>query len=192
MQPSEVTVLLERVAAGDRAAWETLAPLVYDELRRIAARVLDRHPTVATLPPTALVHEAWMKLAGRPEALPHDGRQRFLAFASRLMRDVLVDHLRARGAAKRGGDLRRITLDDVASLFEERQLDLLALDEALTRLAAHDGQLARIVELRFFGGLTIAEAADELAVSTPTVERGWRLARAWLLEALGGPESPGN
>lgn len=191
-ETSSITQLLARASAGDRDARDLLVPRVYDELRAIAGRVLDRHATVATLPPTALVHEAWLKLVDRPEALALADRRHFLAIAARLMRDVLVDHLRARGAAKRGGGLERVTLDDVASVFEQRSLDLLALDEALGRLAAEDPQLARIVELRFFGGLTIAETAQELGVSTPTVERGWRLARAWLLEALGGAESPGR
>jgi RNA polymerase sigma-70 factor, ECF subfamily len=162
-----------------------LMPLVYDELRRIAARYVSRERPGQTLQATALVNEAFVRMAAeRPRVFQN--RTHFLAIAALSMRQILVQRARARGAAKRGGAPRRVTLDD-ASLPHERgeDIELLAIDEALTRLAAIDAQQARIVELRYFGGLTIEETAEVVGISPATVKREWAMARAWLKRALG-------
>jgi len=187
-QQAEVTTVLDQVRAGDPGARERLVGLVYDELRRIAAGLMTHERDDHTLQPTALVHEAWIKLARQEDAHVAD-RAHFLALAATAMRRILVNHAEARRAHKRGGGGERVTLFEGASVFEERAEDLVALDEALERLAARDPQKARIVELRFFAGLTNEEAAEALAVSTRTVERGWRFARAWLAKELGATGS---
>jgi RNA polymerase sigma factor (TIGR02999 family) len=172
-----VTVLLQRMSRGDVAAEEQLFAFLYGELRARARGIMgggDGH----TLQPTAVVHEAWLKLAGGET--DWQGRSHFLAVAARAMRQVLVDHARAKRAEKRGGNVERVTLDEAVRVYEERAIDLVALDEALSRLADEDAELARLVELRFFGGLTIEETARVLDVSTPTVERWWRTARGRL------------
>ncbi len=185
-RPAAVTELLARAGAGDLHAFDELAPLVYAELRRIAGRVVASSAPQQTLPPTALVNEAYLKLVDRDAALQWEGRRHFFAVAARVMRQVLIDHHRRRSAEKRGGIRERVTLDAVALLYEERQLDLLALEAALERLAELDPALVRVVELRFFAGLSIAEAAAALQQSTATVERAWRTARAWLSSELSG------
>lgn len=180
---AEITRLLRRLNDGDQAASEPLLARVYAELRRLARGQLERGPAQTTLQPTALVHEAYLRLVDH-DAADWQGRQHFFAVSARAMRQVLIDHARARAAAKRGGDRRREPLDAVLVEIEQRAIDLLALEESLQRLASVDEQLARIVELRFFAGLDHGEVADVLGVSTRTVERGWRTARAWLYKEL--------
>lgn len=183
--PGQATLLLQRMEGGDGAASEELYALLYRELRHVAGRLMGREGSDHTLQPTALVHEAWLRLMGASEATPsYRDRQHFVRLAARAMRHVLVDHARERGSQKRGDGWTPVPLDGVIAGFEERSLDVLALDEALSRLADLDAQLAQIVELRFFSGLTIAETARVLGVSTPTVERGWRVARLWLRSEL--------
>lgn len=170
---------------GDAVASEELLNLLYGELRQMAARCMGRERTSHTLQPTALIHEAWIRLLpGQEESQSWTSREHFVRVAARAMRRVLVDHARARGAEKRGRDWRPVPLDAVVASLEERNVDLLALDDALGRLARMDDHLARLVELRFFAGLTIAETARVLGVSTPTVERHWRTARIWLRREL--------
>jgi RNA polymerase sigma factor (TIGR02999 family) len=177
-----------------------LMPLVYDELRRIAARYVSNERPGQTLQATALVNEAFMRLAAE-RARHFNGRTHFLAIAALSMRQILVQRARARRAAKRGGAPHRVELDDVNVAQVEAgfpggvvrradDIDVLALDEALTRLAASDADLARIVELRYFGGLTVEETAEAVGVSPATVKRQWALARAWLKRALDGAPVP--
>lgn len=169
-------------AAGASAPAEELVPLLYDELRRLAAAVMAREHVGHTLQPTALVHEAYLKLAGQARA-NFTGRTHFLAVGAQVMRRLLIDHARKRGAKKRGLGWQRVTLGglhDIAIVAELDAEDLLEIDAALTRLAELDARQARIVTLRFFGGLTAEETALALGVSTRTVESDWRHARAWL------------
>ncbi|HEY6563966.1 MAG TPA: sigma-70 family RNA polymerase sigma factor [Pirellulaceae bacterium] len=182
---ADVTTLLNDAGHGDRQAWNALMPLVYDELRRIAGSQMCHESSGHTLQPTALVHEAYVRLAGQ-KAANWPNRVYFFGAAATVMRRILVDHVRARRAAKRGGSAGRnpTALDDVVVSFEDRGTDLLDLDEALQRLSTFDPDHGRIVELRFFGGLTVEETAAVMDVSASTVERGWRLARAWLLHEL--------
>jgi RNA polymerase sigma factor (TIGR02999 family) len=160
-----------------------LAEQTYRELRQIAGRYLRVQPPDHTLQPTALVHEAFLRLARAREA-GWENRTQFLAFAARAMRSVLIDGARRRKAVKRDGGVR-MTLVDGAAIVEARPLDVLALDEALERLAAHEPRAARVVELRYFGGLEIDEVADVLEISSATAKRDWRFARAWLARELG-------
>lgn len=186
MGPSEktVTALLSEWSGGDREAVERLLPLVYDELRREAARLFRREPPGHTLQPTAVVHEAWLRL---PQSGPWKSRAQFFAVAGRLMREVLIDHARRRFAAKRGGRQARLALDEeMQTPGGGRGVELLALDEALEKLEKLDEQQARVVELRYFAGLSIEETAEALSVSPATVKREWQMARAWLRGALGG------
>jgi RNA polymerase sigma factor (TIGR02999 family) len=169
---------------GGRAALDRVLPLAYDELRRIAHLHLERRPN-ATLRTTALVHEAYLKLAGAEGALWHD-RAHFLNIASVAMRQILLDEARRRFAEKRGGARRPVTLDDDELSVEEQAESLIELDDALTRLAAVDPRLARVVELRFFGGLSEEEAAAVLGVTARTVRRDWVKARGLLRQALRG------
>ena len=177
---TDCTRLLNRMAAGDRAAGEELMPIVYGELRGIAGRHLARHASDLTLEPTGLIHEAWMKLA-RQEELEFGGRAQFYSLASRVMRSVLVDHVRARHA-KRPAGRRESTLAVLAA--DEDEVDVTALDEVLERLETFDAELAKLVELRFFGGLSHPRIAETLGVPLRRVERRWRLARAWLRKEL--------
>ena len=180
---AEVTRLLGALRAGDDAALDRLFPLVHDDLRTIAARLLRHEAPGHTLQPTDLVHEAYLRLAGGPSATPED-RAHFLAIAARAMRHLLVDHARRRRAAKRGGGASpvRITNEQVGVdlSFDE----LLALDDALERLGELDARLRQVVECRFFGGLTEPETAQALGVTTRTVQRDWARARAWLYSEL--------
>ena len=161
----------------------SLMPLVYDELRRIAAGYIRRERPGQTLQATALVNEAFVRLASeRPR--PFANRQHFVAIAALSMRQILVQRARARKAAKRGGAPDRVTLDENLVSTEPPDVDVLALDEALTRLAAFDPQQARIVELRYFGGLTVEETAEVVGISPATVKRQWAMARAWLKRAV--------
>lgn len=183
---SKVTRLLARCRAGDEDALERVLPLLYAELRRLAGLQLSRERSGHTLQPTALVHEAWLQLVAQ-EARDYENRRHFLALAATAMRRVLRHHAERRAADKRGGGEQRLDLADIASVLEAPSADFLGLDAALDRLARMDPRAARIVELRFFGGLTIEEVAEVLETSSRTVEREWRVARAWLrreLEAL--------
>jgi RNA polymerase sigma factor (TIGR02999 family) len=180
-----VTELLEYARTGDHVALDQLLPLVYGELRRIAARYMRRERPGQTLQATALVNEAYLRLA-RDEHLSFQNRAHLLGIAARAMREILVERARARGAQKRGGKDARVTLDEGMLADAAEQVDVLALHTALDKLAALDAQQARIVELRFFGGLTIEEAAEVLGVSPATVKRGWAVARAWLYREVIG------
>jgi RNA polymerase sigma-70 factor, ECF subfamily len=183
-EPGEVTELLAAWSAGDGAASARLLPIVYDELRSIARQVFRRERRDHTLQPTAVVHEAYLKLAGGAGSFRD--RAHFFAVASQAMRQVLVDHARARVTTKRGGGAIRMQLDDPsAPEGGASPADVLAIDEALSRLATHDPDQARLIELRFFGGLTVEETAEVLGVSAPTVKRSWRVARAFLTRELG-------
>ncbi len=177
----------EERAEGSGAA--TLAPEGYQELRQLAEACFRGQPVGHTLQPTALVHEAWIKLAEGSPGRWAD-RTHFLAVAATAMRQILVDHARGRAAQKRGGGCDRITLDESVVASPERDVDLLALDEALARLAEQDERKARVIELRFFAGLTIEETADALGVSPITVNRDWWLARAWIERELEPDDDP--
>ena len=181
---SDVTRMLREWSAGDASAADRLLPLVYAELRRIAAGYLRRERTGHTLQPTALVNEAWLRLGN--QASPWQNRAHFLGVAAGAMRRVLVDHARRRQAQKRGGRELRVTLTDGMTAGAGNELDLVRLDEALERLAALDGRQARMVTMRFFAGLTVEETAAALGVSEKTVKRDWSAARAFLHRELGG------
>lgn len=181
--PGTVTRLLLDWTKGDRAALDKLVPLVYAELRRLAGRQLQRERPDHTLQPTALVHEAYLRLVDERGLHVH-GRAHFLAIAARVMREILVDHARRRGRAKRGGGEPKLALDSAAVPTDPQPVDVIALDEALTRLSVVDPQQSRIVELRFFGGLTIEETAGVLEVSPATIKREWGMAKAWLYREL--------
>jgi RNA polymerase sigma factor (TIGR02999 family) len=185
--PAELTALLARWRRGDEGAEAELMPVVYGELRRLAARAMRGERGDHTLQPTALVHEAYLRLAAgaRPE---WRDRVHFYAVAARTMRRVLVDHARRQRAARRGGGAPTVTLaDGAAASPPPRPVDLLDLDDALEALARHDERKARVVEMRYFAGLTEAETADALGVSEPTVRLDARLARAWLYRRLDAP-----
>jgi RNA polymerase sigma factor (TIGR02999 family) len=181
--PEAVTTLLERARAGDRSAVSQLMPLVYGELHRVAARSLRRERGRQTLQTTALVHEAYLRLfKGQPVSF--QDRAHFLAIAARSMRQILIERARARGASKRGSGRGPITLDESLLTDTPRPIDFLDLDNALNRLAALDDRQARIVECRFFGGLTVEETAEAIGTSPATVKRDWTTARAWLYREL--------
>jgi RNA polymerase sigma factor (TIGR02999 family) len=177
-----VTNLLVEWRRGDRAALDRLIPIVYGELRRVASARLSGEGS-HTLQTTALVHEVYLRLVDL-DRMTLENRAHFFAMAARLMREILVDHARRRHALKRGGDVTVFGLDGVDPGAENHVVEVLALDEALTGLARLDERAARVVELRFFAGLTIAETADALGVSAATVERDWTVAKAWLLQRL--------
>ena len=182
MPSSEITALLRAWRLGDRGALEQVAPLVYDELRRIARRELRRERPDHSLEATALVHEAYLKLAGLDKVV-WQNRAHFFALAATMMRRVLLDAARARRYQKRGGGAARVLLaDDLPAAT--RSHDIAALDDALDTLARIDERKSRVVELRFFGGLTLEETAAALDLSTATVARDWRFARTWLLREL--------
>jgi RNA polymerase sigma-70 factor, ECF subfamily len=169
----------------DRQSLDSLLPIVYQELRRLAASYLRRERPGQTLQPTALVHEAYLRLMkDRPDRWQN--RAHFCAIAAHSMRQILIERARARGAIKRGGGGPRITLDEALVAGGELSIDLLALDRALERLAAMDAEQARLVELRFFGGLTVEETAEALDISPATVKRHWTVAKAWLARELEG------
>jgi RNA polymerase sigma factor (TIGR02999 family) len=178
----QATILLQRLAQGDRAAQEQLMPIVYGQLHQLAERAL-RGQEQHTLQPTALVNEAYIRVLGAHNK-NFESRSHFLGIAAKAMRSVLVDHARRGSASKRGGDGQRLSIDVLAEAFATTAPDMLGLDEALTRLSQMDEQLGRIVELRFFGGLSVEETAGVLGVSEPTIVRGWRVARMWLQREL--------
>ena len=181
--------LLAAARQGDADALNELAPLVYDELRRIARRQMRNERRGHTLQPTALANEAWARLMGA-RRLDVQNRAHFMGIAANAMRQILVERARAQRAAKRGGAAHQVTLDEAMLPGGVRPIDIEALDQALARLEAHNPELARIVELRFFGGLTVEETANQLDLSPATVKRRWTLAKAWLLRELEGRRSP--
>ena len=177
------TGLLLEWGGGNEQARQDLAPVVYDELRRIAARYLSRERPGHTLQPTALVHEAYLRLIDQRRVDWHN-RAQFVGLAAMMMRRVLVNHARDRAAAKRGGGAQRVPLTVALEPIQEPQVDVLAVHEALDRLAALDSRKSRIVELKFFGGLTTDEVSQVMLLSPATIEREWTFARAWLQDAM--------
>ena len=175
----EITRILRAWSGGDREAVDDLMPLVYDELHKVAARYLRKQRQDHTLQPTALVNEAYLKLIDISSVSWQD-RAHFFAVASQTMRHVLVDHARSKNRDKRGGGAQKLSLDEAVSFSKNQEVDLLALDESMRELAVMDEQQSRIVELRFFGGLTVDETAVVLHISPATVKREWRIAKAWL------------
>jgi len=183
MVKPNVTQLLQRWSSGESEAVEKVLPLVYEELRRIAARQLRQERGNHTLGATAVVHEAYLRFQGKA-GFEWPSRAHFFAFAAHLMRRILVDHARSRNRAKRGGRVEKVTLAEVGELALKTSPDLVALDDALNDLEAIDPQKAAVVELRFFAGLTLDETAVQLGVSPETVGRQWRRAKAWLYGEL--------
>lgn len=183
MPKAKFSVLLGPASRGDESAAEQLLPLVYDDLRERAAHYLSRERSGHTLQPTALVHEAYLRLVDQTR-VDWSGRTHFFAVAAETIRRILVDHARGNLTAKRGGQRNRVTLDEAVALSDERDVDLLALDEALDMLAKEDERAKQVVELRFFGGLTQVEVAQHLKVSERTVRNDWAWARAWLRREL--------
>jgi RNA polymerase sigma factor (TIGR02999 family) len=183
----EVTVLLGNWRAGDAGALEKLIPLVQPELHRLAHHYMSREHAGHTLQTTALLNEAYLRLVDHTKPI-WQNRTHFVAAAAQLMRRIMVDHARERHSLKRGGGALKVTLDEAALVTETRSEELLALDEALERLAAQDPRKSQITELRYFGGLTVEETAEFLKLSQRTVEREWNMAKAWLYRALSGEE----
>src|SRR5688572_25959000 len=182
--PENVTGFLIQWGEGDRSAMDRLMPVVYDELRRIAGRHFRRERPDNTLQPTALVNEVYLRLVDQ-QGVSWQSRAHFFGIAARLMRQILVDRARSRQAAKRGGADYRLDLTDAGDVPDKgRPLDLLALDRALDGLASFDPQQGRIVELKFFGGLSIEETAEVMGISPATIKREWALARSWLFREL--------
>jgi RNA polymerase sigma-70 factor, ECF subfamily len=188
--PAEgVTQLLRAWSAGDETALEQLTPLVEAELRRVARGYMGRERKDHTLQATALVNEVFIRLTDARH-LSWQNRAHFLGISARLMRRVLVDHARTRGYRKRGGEAERVPLDEALLVVPEPTVDVVALDRALEALAAVDARKSRVVELRFFGGLSVEETAEVLHVSADTIKRDWRLAKLWLLNELNGGSGP--
>ena len=181
--PQNVTQLLVKWSKGDPNALDALVPLIYNELRRLARHYLQQEKQGHTLSSTALVHEAYLRLVNQ-RGVTWQNRAHFFGVASQMMRRILVDHARKRAAVKRGGNAFTLALDDASWAADSRQVDLVALDDALVGLAKLDERQSRLVELRFFGGLSIEETSEVLGVSTPTVKRDWASARAWLFREL--------
>jgi RNA polymerase sigma-70 factor (ECF subfamily) len=182
------TRLLAQLEGGDSTAAAKLLPLVYDQLRAVARSYFRRQPADHTLQPTALVHEAYLRLVNRKEE-KWSSRAHFFAVASRAMRQILINHAERRAAAKRGGERQKLTLIEGLTPARQDDVDLLVLDEALTRLSMLSERMGRVVELRFFGGLTVEEVAHVLSVSGRTVEGDWQTARAWLARELSEADS---
>jgi len=183
-----ITSLLIDWSKGDRVALDRLLPLIYSELRRLAASRLRSERKDHTLQPTALVHEAYMRLVNQRE-VSWKNRAQFFALASEMMRRILVNHARDRAAAKRGAGAQRVSLSVAEKSFKQNALDVVALDQALNKLALQDDRKSRVVELKFFGGLTTEEIAEVLQVSKATVEREWTISRAWLYREIAGNKS---
>jgi RNA polymerase sigma-70 factor, ECF subfamily len=194
----EVTRLLREMGAGDKEAMNRLLPHVYEELRRLATSYFRRERVEHTLQPTALVHEAYLRMVDQRE--PIQSRGHFMALAATQMRRILVDYARLQHAERRGGGAERVLLDDTIGMAGRRPMDVIGLDAALRKLEALDPELARLVELRFFGGLTVEETAEVMGTSTATVKRSWSSARAFLRREMEGVsvdsrevgKSPGN
>jgi RNA polymerase sigma factor (TIGR02999 family) len=179
----DITGLLMQASEGNKAALDELMAVVYDELHRMAVNYMRHERPAHTLQPTALVNEAYLRLVNQRQ-VKWQNRAHFFALAAEMMRRILVNHAEARRAAKRGGDVQRVPYDEATIQIEEFPVDLLALDAALTKLASFDPGKTRIIELRFFGGLTTNEIAEVLGSSTATVERQWSVARAWLYREM--------
>jgi len=177
--PQEITQLLMNWSQGDKAALDQLVPLVYPELRRLAKRHMNREDPAHTLQTSALINEAYLKLVDQQD-VEWQNRAHFFAVAAQVMRHILVDHARTRNYAKRGGGAPKLPLDEAAALTEQRAGELIALDDALRELAALDERKSQIIELRFFGGLSLEETAQVIKISPSTVQREWRAAKAWL------------
>jgi RNA polymerase sigma factor (TIGR02999 family) len=186
---SDVTHILSQIESGDPSAAERLLPLVYDELRKLAAARLAEEMPGQTLQPTALVHEAYLRLVGGDSSQQWDGRGHFFAAAAEAMKRILVDNARRKQRLKRGGQFQRHELDGLEVASPEIPEDVLALDEALTRLAATDTQAAELVHLRFFAGVPLIEAAQMLGISSRTADRLWAYARAWLHREIQGGDA---
>jgi RNA polymerase sigma factor (TIGR02999 family) len=183
--PQNITELLVGYSRGDKEALDQLMPIVYDELRRQAARYLRREQPGHTLQTTALIHEAHVRLVDQRD-VQWQNRAHFFGIAAQLMRRILVDHARTKKRVKRGGSDVRVSLDDATVAVKGQDLDVVALDEALDRLAQIDEQQSRVVELRFFSGLTVEETAEVMHISKATVKRDWSMAKAWLHRELSG------
>ena len=181
----DVVALLAEIAAGQEDATEQLMPVVYDEMRQIAQRLLRHESPGHTLQPTALVNEAFLRLAGKNQ-IDWQGKTHFFAIGAKVMRRILVDHARGKKAQKRGGEQCRIPLSDELCVSSRNDEDVLAVDEALEKLEDLDVRQAKVVELRFFGGLTVEEVAEALGVSKRTIESDWTMVRAWLRRELSG------
>jgi len=184
--PERVTALLVRWTDGDADALDSLMPLVYLELRKTAHALLRRERSDHTLQPTALVHEAWLRLV-RQDRVSFEHRKQFFGLAAQVMRRILVDHARGAQAAKRGGGAPVAALEDNMAIAHDKTFDLLVLDQALTELSRVDARQAQLIELRYFGGLTVDEVADLLGLSPATISRGQRAAEAWLSQAMARP-----
>ena len=185
----EITVILNRIGQGDQQAAEQLLVLVYDELRKLAAAKMARESAGQTLQATALVHEAWLRLGGGQQP-DWQNRAHFFAAAAEAMRRILIDRARSRRALRHGGGMACVNIDDIELAAAGSDDELLAVHEALDRLAVHDARKAELVKLRYFSGLTLEEAADVLGVAVPTAKRDWAYARAWLFREI-APEKPG-
>lgn len=185
MAPEDVTQLLKDWTDGNKAALDRLLPAVYQELRRLAGQYLRRERVEHTLQATALVHEAYLRLIDQKN-VQWQNRAHFYGVAAQMMRRILVDHARRHLSEKRGGRQQKLSLDDALELPEKRHWNLVALDDALTRLAEIDERKCRVVELRFFGGLSVEETAEVLDVAPATVMRDWAMAKAWLLREMSG------
>jgi RNA polymerase sigma factor (TIGR02999 family) len=183
--PTQVTALLAKARSGDASALADVFPLIYDELRRLAQQQLKREPDGHTLSPTALVHEAYMRLLDYSR-MEWTGRAHFMAVAATAMRRILVDHARGHRSVKRGGTLKRVSIDDVQLGTEDRAELLIAVDEALGRLKEIDARQAQVVECRFFGGMTEEETAEALGIGLRTAKRDWARAKSWLHREITG------
>lgn len=181
----EISELLQTWSDGDQTALDRLIPLVYNELRRMAAGYLRRRGAHHSLQPTMVVHEVYLRLLGQRD-VHFDTRAQFFGLAAHLIRTILVDHVRQQQAAKRGGGWRKVELSEALDVAHKREVDMIALDHALETLSARDPQQGQIVELRYFGGLTIEDTAKVLKISPATVKRDWNLARAWLYREIAG------
>jgi RNA polymerase sigma factor (TIGR02999 family) len=186
----DVTHLLQAWREGDERALDKLMPLVYQELHRLAQHYMAGESPGHTLQTTALVNEAYLRLVGTGK-LNFQNRTHFFAVSAQLMRRILVEFARRRGSLKRGGDVQRVSLEESVVVYGERGADLVALDDALIALAAIDARRSRVVEMRFFGGLSVAETAEVLKVSPETVMHDWKLAKAWLLREMSGEKRNG-
>ncbi len=181
----DVEGLLDQIANGDESAAEELMPLVYDRLRLLAKKLLGQESPAHTLQPTALVNEAYLRMVGQKQ-VDWQGKTHFFAIGAKMMRRILVDHARRKLSQKRGGGIRRIELEDDLCVSNRNNEDILAIEEALEKLKELDPRQEQIVELRFYGGLTVAEVAEALGVSKRTVESDWTMLRAWLRRELSG------
>lgn len=185
---TEITRILRNIEEGDARAANDLLPLVYAELRKLAAARLKREKSAQSLQPTLLVHDAYVRLVDQSQPQMWNGRRHFFGAAAEAMRRILVEHARQKRSLKRGGEFDRVELDEIELPKDVEQVDLLALDEALTELETTSAEKARLVKLRFFAGLTVPEAADAMGVSVATAERHWKFARTWLYARLHSDE----